>query len=283
VHSSGINCIFAAMCRALGVSVCASSLCMLALLISGMHTLRAQGVTPADIQRYEIPDTTERAVKQWRTKIRTNEKVDITVYRSFFIDFEQLDTVPINTALSGTLNFSFARNLILSPAGHWVSVIPAFSLTRLEFPSTASKTFPSRQDSIGFERIGVNYLDVSAGLGFLLSREPLSTDSLVYRNISSVEFGFTLGYAFSSFYKVQDNRIGRDALLRISGLDDIQRFRFSAYMRFTYRVLAFYALYRFTPLFLPGRTYQGFTKGVQPTTSYPVLPRLELGIGLHIF
>lgn len=237
------------------------------------------------LRRYEIADTSAKA-KDWRSHIRTTEKFDLSIYRSFPLLMSKADSMPVNPSATGSLNFSVSRNFILSPRGHVFKVTPGLNLYRLQVYPTALKTFPSVRDSTGFERLGTDQLELSVGLGLVLSREQLvKDDSLSYRTTSMLDFGFTLAYTFGSFYKVQDDDLGSGSVLRVPGLPGINPLRLSAYLRISYKVFALYATYRLTPVFLQDKLFDGFTPQdkLPSGVAYPPLPPLELGIGLHIF
>jgi hypothetical protein len=252
--------------------------------------LHAQDEEPKDdipvteLRRYEIYDTTHTR-DNWRSRIRTGEKLDIYFQRSFPLVQNRTDSVPINPAGSGSLHMMLVRNFILTRSGHVLQLASGLNLYRVQFFPGADKTFPSKRDTTAFERIGQELVTLSAGLGIMLRREFLPGDTVNYRTVSMLELGLTSGFGFGSFYKVQDNAVASRATLRVPGLDNINRFQLAAYLRVSYKIFVLCAQYHLTTLFRQTQVFSGFTNQDSAVAGsvYPVMPRLELGFGLLIF
>lgn len=266
------------------------NLAWLVFALCGPLWLHAQDEAPEDdipvteLRRYEIYDTTHTR-DNWRSRIRTGEKLDIYFQRSFPLVQDRTDSVPINPAGSGSLHMMLVRNFILTRSGHVFQLASGVNLYRVQFFPGADKTFPSRRDTTAFERIGQELVTLSAGLGIMLKREFLPGDTVNYRTISMLEFGLTSGFGFGSFYKVQDNAIASRATLRVPGLDNINRLQLAAYLRVSYKVFVLSAQYHLTALFRQNRAFRGFTSQDSAVAGsvYPAMPRLELGFGLLLF
>ncbi|MBX3102466.1 MAG: hypothetical protein KF690_08165 [Bacteroidetes bacterium] len=243
----------------------------------------AEEISISELRRYEVYDTTHTR-DNWRSYVRTNEKLDILIQRTFPILTDRADTVPINPSGSGSFQLMLVRNFILTRKGHVFQLAPGFNFYRTQFYAGAQKTFPSRKDTTAFERLGLDLFTLSAGLGIMLKREFIPGDTINYRTISMLEFGLTGGIGVGSFYKAQDNAIGSRATVRVPGLDAINRLQLSGYLRLSYKVFVLCAQYTFTPVFL-NREFKGFTNldNIPAGSRYPLFPKLELGIGLLIF
>lgn len=217
-------------------------------------------------QQKWIPDTL--------SELKSNEKYDIVLNRGFLISNGMNDSVPVNSATSGTTSFAFSLHqkfdsLFSFNYGFGISVL------KLDFKQTATKTYPTTQDSsidFDYQRMRSLYFDIPIAVRLVISRDEK-------RRVSTfVDLGFYAGRFLGASQKDKyTDFLGKKRIIKSPKLEGLNPWRLGLYARINYKWIGLWVNYRISNMFLKNSNY---TNVYGQVLKHPKVNSLEFGISL---
>jgi hypothetical protein len=212
------------------------------------------------------PDDTIYAGSKRIPDIRSTDRWDISVGRSFLIYYKLKGGLPFSSSFSGAWYFGFTWNFY---ALRNLSIRTGLGLTYFNVTGsgTGTQLFPLLDSSsYNFQSVRALYLDLPIGVNVVLSRDKKK------RIETMLEAGVTLGVLI--FGQRYQQRASDKASISRDNDPALDLFRSTVYLKLRFKFVGVLTAFRLTPVYNPSAR---FTKQGE-SLSYSKFGGLEIGL-----